>query len=263
MEKRTPTPENILAYKYLLNEGNQAVLEKVKIKTNSSVPVGSKMQGTLKEDVQVGEPVTFSDTTEQTSTVKKIYVENGILFFETDTSVYKLVREPVDVLKVSKIITSMGSQYSYLPDGRSQRHKKVTGENSEPQNILLFIPSLESLRADPKTSDLSILKHNHDSFVHDLVQYYGRDNDKEINTIDENGVYVEVDEKIRDEVRNHKRKLFLSFQTNGKPDFVLEVGVDPVLGSHTYDTRTFVNPTDGIKYTERHIGNQVTNIILK
>ena len=41
------------------------------------------------------------------------------------------------------VITSKGSRYDYLPDGRTQRFKTVTGELNDPQDLLVFIPSFD------------------------------------------------------------------------------------------------------------------------
>ena len=46
---------------------------------------------------------------------------------------------------IDKVVTSKGSIYTYLPDGRSQRFKRTTGEKSSPQNVLVYLPDFQTL----------------------------------------------------------------------------------------------------------------------
>ena len=50
--------------------------------------------------------------------------------------------------RLDHIVTEMGSQYKYLDDGRTQRFKAVENDFKRPQDVLVFVPNYEWIKAN-------------------------------------------------------------------------------------------------------------------
>lgn len=56
--------------------------------------------------------------------------------------------------KPNRFVTSHGSVYDYLSDGRVQRFKKVTGETIEPMDVTVFVPQFEHLKLEAQFNNV-------------------------------------------------------------------------------------------------------------
>ena len=79
--------------KYNLFKGQYVEFQKVSMSAASAVAVGRTSGGLLKEDIKVGNSITFSNNKNVISNIRNIWEENDSLYIQTGTSVYRLVRE--------------------------------------------------------------------------------------------------------------------------------------------------------------------------
>ncbi len=160
-------------------------------------------------------------------------------------------------LRPKRIETSKGSVYSYLPDGRTQRFKKASSEQLEPQDVLVFVPpwkyiAEKTLATYPDT--MSGIE-NETIFIETLLEYAQR-GEKTIRLIDEAGREV-LDNKGAQEAQ----QIFMALidkKDESKPIYI-PVGKRPALGWLTFDTRKYTEP-DGSTMREKHLGNTVVKI---
>ena len=112
------------------------------------------------------------------------------------------------IKKVKSFKTARGSEYTYLPDGRTQRFKAATDSKKEPQDAIVFIPDYQTLY-DGKPDDWT-----NETFY----SYYG-ENEAQYKQIllegihyPENRVYIIDTFKKRvytnEQVHNSKRVFF-------------------------------------------------------
>jgi len=156
------------------------------------------------------------------------------------------------------VITSRGSQYVYLPDGRTQRHKKVTNEVHDPQDLLVFIPMFDLIKKQASEIYPSIFAgiENEVQF-HQVLLEYGRHKGKTIRPIDEKGNEILTNQEAKE-----VEKVFLAFidKLDKNNSFNLPVSIVPKIGYNSFDTRKFINE-NGESMRERHIGNKVVEIV--
>lgn len=271
MEKPPSAPkllEAALIEKYALTAGKKVAFEKIAMHSASEVPVGEVQEGTLNSAVQVGSPITFSDSSAAISEVKKIEEQYGQLFIHTATSTYILRAESASSNledftwdDVEMVETAEGSTYRYLSDGTTQRFKKVEGRDYEPQAALVYVPPFEWVKqyASPEMLE-KMGKEDYiyeDNLLH-YVQNPYKDGNK-VYIVDAIGKKIETNE----EIKNAKGQIYLAFLKDGKTDFFIPVSHKPVVGFYTFDTRTYNDEKTGEHMRERHLGNQVVNIVLK
>lgn len=146
--------------------------------------------------------------------------------------------------KVKLFKTAKGSVYTYGPEGKTTRFKTVTGEQRPQQDITVF-------------ADLSPDEE------HEVLSGYllgGKSKTK---------VYVlEVEQPdkppriVRDigEVKDPK-KVYLGVIKDGAYSLFKQVSVTPVVGWNVFDHRHYQE--DGQWYSDRHLGNKVTEIEYK
>ena len=164
--------------------------------------------------------------------------------------------------EIDSVVTARGSVYKYLPDGRTQRYKKVTGELNDPQDILVFVPDYEWVKKNaPERGDPSrfnaIYGDNKTEYDQKQLEYRHFDG-RTIDIIDKNGKIM----KSNKEIAATKGNVFVAFidKRGGrkKVDYMIPVFRKPVIGFNTYDTRIFTENGELMK--EYHIGNKVTQI---
>ncbi len=157
--------------------------------------------------------------------------------------------------KPVKFTTAKGSTYTYLPDGRTKRFKKATGEEFDPQDICVFVPPWgeikdEALRLYPQLRgveneaqfDQVILSHIHeDGFTTRITDRGG-------NVISRTDELEAADEAF----------MYLIDKNNPGNSFAIPVSKEPLIGYSTYDSRSYEE--NGQHKSERHFGNKVVDI---
>ncbi len=261
-----PSPEHSfedLARKNGLLAGKKVTFEKIAAHEDSAVKTGTVMSGVLGADVKKGQPIRFSDTAAVISNVADLKEENGDIYLTTATSTYKIVPERksdgfVDVADVESVVTAKGSQYNYLPDGTTQRFKKVENKNYDPQTALVYIPDYEWIQKNADPRQLSVFGDNPGTYEENLLAYI-QGKDKNCYLVDKDGNKLETNEKLR----TAQGPIFLTFGAENKADFMIPVSVNPKIGYYTYDSRKYKDEKTGNMMRERHMGNQVVQINLK
>lgn len=263
------SPESILVKKHGLTLGNKIALEKIDIMTSSSVPVGSVIEGTLRAGVEVGKPITFEDSAAAISNVKRIEERGGELLVHTTSSTYRLRKEGVhappadfELSDVESVETAKGSTYRYLPDGSTQRFKKVENREYKAQSALVYVPDYEWVKRNAPPEVLEKLGDNEHAYSQILLEYVQnplKSEDKKVYIVDKNGRKIETNQEI--EVA--EKPIFLTFLSKGVTDFSIPVFHKPKVGFSTFDTRVYIDEKTGERMRERHLGNKVVKITLK
>jgi hypothetical protein len=262
------SPESGLVQKYGLTAGRKAAFEKVAMRSPSSVPVGEVQEGTLQSDVRVGIGIGFSDSSARISEVKRIEEKWGELFIYTETSTYVFRPEAeqgkaedfawddVDVVETAK-----GSTYRYLPDGTTQRFKKVEGKEYDPQAALVYVPSFEWIEKHATPEMLQKLGDEDYIYNDNLLEYVQNPfkDGRAVYIVDTNGRKIETNQ----EIKNTKGPIYLAFLKDDKTQFFIPISHKPVLGFSTFDTRLYTDEKTGQRMRERHLGNPVVRITLK
>lgn len=162
-----------------------------------------------------------------------------------------------EILRPKKITTAKGSVYTYLPDGRTQRYKKTTGEIMEPMDIMVFVPAWDVIKYKiPKVYE-RFFKHIHTDFEYDqLILEYLHNKDKAIYITDENGKFL----KTQEEVDSAARVYIACVSKNDVNDgFYLPVVKDARIGFSTLDMKFWIDDK-GLEMRVRHLGNKVVDI---
>jgi hypothetical protein len=262
------SPEAALVEKYGLTAGKDVAFKKIAMRSPSEVPVGDVQTGTLKDAVRVGSRITFSNNSGAISEVQKIEEQYGQLFIHTRTSTYvlgteKAPGEPEEFSwdDIEEVETARGSTYRYLPDGTTQRFKKVEGRDYDPQAALVYVPSFEWVKqhAPPET----LKKVGEEDYIYEqrLLEYVQNPHKdgRKVYIVDATGRKIETNE----EIKNAEGRISLAFLKDGKTDFFIPVSHKPVMGFSTFDTRPYVDEETGADMRERHLGNPVVKITLK
>lgn len=162
-------------------------------------------------------------------------------------------KNKIENLKISSIETAKGSIYRYLPDGRTQRFKKVEGKEYEPQDILTFVPSYDWIKSNNTTwLDKENLENKalYEQYLLENVQ--GKD---KVWITDSKGKKIETNEAAKTADR-----LFMVFgKEDGSVQDYIPVSKEPIIGFYTYDTRVYFDEK-GKRCRQRHFGNQVVKI---
>jgi hypothetical protein len=141
-------------------------------------------------------------------------------------------------------VCCQGSVYTYNEAGQTSRFKTATGEQIEPQDIIVFV---------------ELTTENEGDFIYAL---HG------VSQAEETKIYIverqtdDAAKKIRaiDEV-GRPDSLYLAIFKDGQIVKTTPASLYPKIGSRTFDTRYYKK--DGKWYSERHIGNKVTKIYYK
>lgn len=152
--------------------------------------------------------------------------------------------------KPKVVITSRGSRYTFLPNGKTERFKAVTGETLPPMDVLLFIPPLADIPESVKNHYPHIFSPSltQDEFIQICLSY------NPIVPVFRDGreITEATDIKEGDEV-------FLYFIKDNKPDFHIPVSYEPTIGHSTYDRRTWSNE-EGRRMHQHHLGHAVIDV---
>jgi len=132
--------------------------------------------------------------------------------------------------------TAKGSVYTYLPDGRTQRFKTATKEQSEPQDLMVFVKFKDS--------------EQEQDFL-EGIQRSERFGTK-VYLIDQQGNKYDTNEQAAG------KDVRLALVKDGKVIDTVETSTTPKVGYNTFDQRRFKK--DGENYRESHLGNKVTEI---
>ncbi len=262
------SPESLLAAKHELLSGTKVAFEKIAMHSPSEVGVGEIIEGSLQGEVKVGERITFSDSGAALSEVKKIEEVNGRLLIHTSTSTYALRAEAVpegkedfDLDDVEMVETAMGSTYRYLPDGTTQRFKKVEDKEYEPQSALVYVPNWAWIQQNMPSEALERLGGSESGYERKLLTFVQNPlkDGKKVYIVDQTGKQVETNQELKEV----KGPIFLGGLNNGTTEFFIPVSHKPRMGFGTFDTRLYVDEETGEHMRERHLGNPVTKIVLK
>lgn len=169
---------------------------------------------------------------------------------------------------IDHVVTEKGSEYKYLPDGRTQRFKKIEGKNYEPQDAIVFVPDYEWIQKNaPKHYlDNNTFGENETQYNQILLEYvqkedHGKDCGKKVYIEDEQGNKLESNQEIA-----IKNRIFLWFgkETEDgkyKEAFCIPVINRPTIGFSTFDTRKYKEGYQWLR--EKHLGNKVIEIVRK
>jgi hypothetical protein len=254
-----------LPRKYGLSAGHHASFEKIAVHTNSPVPVGSVIEGRLATTLKIGEPILFQDSPAVVSAVRGVEEKDGALFVHTNTSTYRLRQEGTkqqskefDLEDVASVETAKGSVYRYLPDGTTQRFKKVEGREHDPQAALVYVPDYAWVKKNAPPDLLARLGENEAQYTQTLLDYVHAKG-LGVRILDKSGKSLESNKEI-EEVGG---LAYLAFFRNGKVDFYIPVSHKPKIGYSTFDTRKYYDQENEQWMRERHLGNKVVKINLK
>ncbi len=260
--------EGLLAEKYGLRAGIKVAFEKIAMHLPSEVKVGDVQEGVLANSIRIGSRVTFSDSSAAISEIRKMEEQYGQLFIHTATSTYVLRAEKVVGESenfawddIEMVETGMGSTYRYLPDGTTQRFKKVEGKEYDPQAALVYVPDFEWIKKNASPEMLKKVGEEDYIYEQRLLEYVQnpRKDGRKVYIVDAAGRRIETNE----EIKGAGGKIYLAFLRGDKTDFFIPVSHKPKLGFYTFDTRHYTDEETAEEMRERHLGNQVVKIILK
>lgn len=197
-----------------------------------------------------------------TTSIKKIEEKHGKLLIHSRTSVYELLKSEMGesdentILLPKKIITAEGSEYTYLENGKTQRFKTVEQDMKEQQDVLVFIPRINSLKEWAHYDHLPnwVKEYTDDQVKEILAREYVHNTSRRVFLVDGSGKIIRNNQEA-----SVASELLLSFGNQETTDFALPVSTDPSLGSNTFDARFFKNEAGEDVYS-CHIGNTVINI---
>ncbi len=156
--------------------------------------------------------------------------------------------------KIDFAETAKGSVYKYLPDGRTQRYKKVENKMYEPQNALVYVPDYNWVQKNAPEQMRNVLGEN-ESIYEEILLSYVQGNGKKCYIIDRKGQKLETNR----EISQTDGPVLLTFGYGGKVDFYIPVSNMPKLGWYTYDTRKYMSGEKCLR--EKHLGNKVVKIV--
>lgn len=164
---------------------------------------------------------------------------------------------------IDKVVTSRGSVYSYLEDGRTQRFKTATKELNEPQDVLVYIPPYESLiKRDYWSKYLKDKNINSsEDYENKLIQYTRIG--KTILVTNEDGDELGTNQSIYQSREEGKPPFIQLIDKSGSgktTDFYFPVSPTPKIGWLTFDSRRYTDKESGKQLHEKHIGNAVVEI---
>lgn len=174
---------------------------------------------------------------------------------------------PEQFRDVLEVVTSKGSRYKVLPDGKTQRSKATTGETFEPHDLLVFLPTFDQLKTAPDgvlyPGMREVLgRYNNQKDFEQTLLFYVQNKGMQVKP----AKFEVVDQKgkvLRNnyEVASAEGRINLKVTKGDQVVFVLPLFKKPKLGTVTFDQR-FVGNEDGtIRAKEQHIGNVVTEIV--
>lgn len=133
--------------------------------------------------------------------------------------------------------TAKGSVYTVLPDGRTQRFKTATGEQNEPNDLIVFV------------------KFKNVQQEQDFLSAQNRQDGKKLYVVDSAGNVYDTNEQVKG------KDVKLAIVKDGKVVETVETSLEPKIGYNTFDQRRYEEK--GEKYRSTHLGNKVTKINAK
>ncbi len=167
------------------------------------------------------------------------------------------MNESTEKRKPKTVTTAKGSVYTYLEDERTQRFKSVEGEMKEPQNVLTFIPRIDSI-VDWKHFDRLpnwIKERDNKQVMEILASDYIHNPDKRVVLTNESN---EIVRSNADAAKAQSLLLQFVDSATNQTEFALPVSIEPEIGATTYDARYF--DKDGKEHMSAHIGNEIVSI---
>ena len=151
--------------------------------------------------------------------------------------------------RVSEVVTSKGSIYTYLEDGKTQRYKAVENKKYPSQDILVFVPDFDWVRENAPFDVDRVLGENPVQYEQTLLSYTLGE-DKKCMIVDEQGKKLGSNKEVIE-----SKKVFLTFGDEEKIDFAIPVSKLPQVGFYAFDTRKF--ESEGEFFRDTHLGNKV------
>jgi predicted NAD-dependent protein-ADP-ribosyltransferase YbiA (DUF1768 family) len=143
-----------------------------------------------------------------------------------------------DALKdVESFETAKGSVYTVLPNGKTQRFKTATGEQNEPNDLIVFV------------------KFENAQQEQDFLYAQNRQDGKKLYVVDSAGNVYDTNEQVKG------KDVKLAIIKDGKVIETVETSLEPKIGYNTFDQRRY--DEKGEKYRSTHLGNKVTKINYK
>lgn len=162
---------------------------------------------------------------------------------------------------IASVETVKGSVYRYLPDGTTQRYKKVEGKEYDAQSALVYVPDYTWFKAHAPKHLLDRLGDNEAIYTERLLEYVQnpRKDGKKVYIVDGTGRKIETNKEIKET----KGTIYLAFLSGDATEFTIPVSHVPKIGFMTFDTRTYADANTGERMRERHLGNRVAKIVRK
>lgn len=157
---------------------------------------------------------------------------------------------------IDHIVTEKGSEYNFLPDGRTQRFKKAENKQYEPQDAIVFVPDFEWVKKNAPEKILKLLGENKAQYEQMILSYV-QGKGKKNYIIDKSGKKLEKNIDIT----SAEGQVFLTFGDENNVDFSIPVAREPKVGFYTYDTRKYKEGDETKR--ERHLGNRIIEIVEK
>ncbi|MEK6940068.1 MAG: hypothetical protein AABX31_05045 [Nanoarchaeota archaeon] len=158
---------------------------------------------------------------------------------------------------IEHVKTERGSCYYYLPDGRTQRFKKVEGRWYEPQDLLVYVPTRDFLINNGHNE--SFVKQNHDEtgYLNLIKSYLGRRTSKKnICIVDRNGMLVKHSKSL-----SEISSVFALFCSGSEVDFYVPVAKNPRLDFYPFDRNHYGNGNS--LSAQSHLGHKVVKIVFR
>ncbi len=162
-----------------------------------------------------------------------------------------------EALRPKQITTSKGSVYTFLPDGRTQRYKKETGETMEPMDLIVFVPPWNVVKDKvPKLYEKFFGNIQSDFEYDQLILQYVHEKDKSIYVTDQDGKILKTQEEIDSASRVYVACVSKKDVNDG---FYLPVVKDARIGFSTLDMKFWIDDK-GMEMRVKHLGNDVVDI---
>jgi hypothetical protein len=133
--------------------------------------------------------------------------------------------------------TAKGSVYTVLPNGKTQRFKTATGEQNEPNDLIVFVKFKDAQQEQ------------------DFLSAQNRQDGKKLYVVDSAGNVYDTNEQVKG------KDVKLAIIKDGKVIETVETSLEPKIGYNTFDQRRYEEK--GEKYRSTHLGNKVTKINYK
>lgn len=162
--------------------------------------------------------------------------------------------------EIDSVVTAIGSEYRYLPDGTTQRYQKAKNHEHTPQLALVFVPDYETLKkyASPELPFEDQFGDNETRYEQTLLGYVRYSGSRNY-IVNKEGKKLETNQEIAQE----PGPIYLTFGSEEKVKFTVPVSKKPQVGYYTYDTRKYYDEDEKEWKRERHLGNKVVEIRYK